>query len=71
MTQDSPLLETSLTVSANILVERVEPTAVKPSIEVMTKVVFEFLGGNHKHQMGEVPGDISTFDEAVRDTEVE
>ena len=71
VTQDSPSLETSLTVSVDILVERVEPTPVEPSIEVMTRVVSEFLGDNRTQQMGEVPGDVSTFDEALRDTKVE
>ena len=41
------MLETSLTASVDILVERVEPTIVEPSIEVMTGVVSEFLGDNY------------------------
>ena len=46
VTQDSPLLETSLSVLVDILVERVEPTPVEPSIEVMTGVMSEILGDN-------------------------
>ena len=46
VTRDSPLLETSLTVSIDILVERVEPTPVEPSIEVMTGVMSESSSGS-------------------------
>ena len=70
MTQGSPVLETSLTISVDILVERVELTPVVPSIEVMTGVVSEFSGGSSAWQMGAVPGDASTFDEALGATKV-
>ena len=70
MTQGSPVLETSLTISVDILIERVEPTPVVPSIEVMTGVVSESSGGSSTRQMGEVPRDVSTFDEALGDIEV-
>ena len=46
MMQVSPVLETSLTISVDILVERVELTPVVPSIEVMTGVVSESSGGS-------------------------
>ena len=67
ITQGSPVLETS---SVDILVEMVEPTPVEPSTEVMTGVVSESSGGSSTRQMGEVLGDVSTFDEALGDTEV-
>ena len=70
VTQDSPLLETSLTVSVDIIVERVEPTPVEPSTEVMTGVTSESSGGSSMRQMSEVSGDVSTFDEALGDIEV-
>lgn len=70
MMQGSPLLEASLTVSIDILVERVEHTPVVPSVEVVTGVVSEFLGDSNPQQMGEVPGDISALDEAPGDTKV-
>ena len=41
-----------------------------PSIEVMTGVVSESSGGSSARQMGEVLGDVSTFDEAPADIEV-
>ena len=59
-----------MTVSVDIVVEKVEPTLVEPSIEVMTGVVSESSGGSSTRQMGEVSGDVSTFDEALGDTEV-
>ena len=46
MTQGSPVLETYLTISVDISVERVELTPVVPSIEVMTGVVSECSGGS-------------------------
>ena len=46
MTQGSPVLETSLTISIDILVETTELTLVVPSIEVMTEVVSESSGGS-------------------------
>ena len=70
MMQESPVLETSLTISVDFLVERVELTPIVPFMEVMTGVVSEFSGGGSARQMGEVPGDVSTFDEALGDTEV-
>ena len=39
VTQDSPSLKTSMTVSVDIVVEKLEPTPVEPSIEVMTRAV--------------------------------
>ena len=68
--QDSPSLEISLTMSVDIRVEKVEPIPVEPSIEVMTGFVPESLGGSSTRQMGEVSGDVSTFNEALGDTEV-
>ena len=47
MTQGSPVLETSLTISVDILVERVELTPVVPSIKVMIGVVSESLSGSN------------------------
>ena len=47
--------------SVDILVERVEPTPVMPSIEVMTEVVSKFLGDSSTQQMGETPRDVSTM----------
>ena len=41
------MLETSLTISVDILVERVELTPLVPSIEVMTEVVSESSGGSN------------------------
>ena len=41
-----------------------------PSIEVMTGVVSESSSGSSVRRMGEVPGDVSTFDEALGDTKV-
>ena len=55
VTQGSPVLETSLTMSVDILVERVEATPIVSSIEVMTGVVYEASGGSKMRQMGEVP----------------
>ena len=46
MTQGLPMLGTSLTISVDILVERVELTPVVPSIEVMTRVASESSGGS-------------------------
>ena len=66
-TQDSPSLETSLTVPVDIVVEEVEPTPVEPSTEVMTGTMSESSGGSSTRQMGEVSGDISTIDEALGD----
>ena len=70
MTQWSLVLETSLTISVDILVERVELTPIVPSIEVMTEVVSKLSGGSSARQMGAVPRDVSTFDEALGDIEV-
>ena len=56
--------------SVDIIVERVEPTLVEPSIEVMTRVVSESSDDSSTRQVGEVPGDVSAFDEALGDTEV-
>ena len=47
VTQDSLSLETSLAVSIDVVVEKVEPTPVEPSIEVMTGVVSESSGGSN------------------------
>ena len=46
VTQDSPSLETSLTMSVDIVVEKVEPTPVEPSIEVMTGAMSESSVGS-------------------------
>ena len=62
------MLETSLTTSIDVVVEGVELTPVVPSIEVMTEVVSESSSGSSTWQMGEVPGDVSTFDETLGDT---
>ena len=69
VTQDSPSLETSLAMSVDVVVEKVEPTSVEPSIEVMTRVASESSGGSSP-QMGAVSGDVSTFDEALGGTKV-
>ena len=69
VTQDSPSSETSLAVSVDVVVEKVEPTPVEPSIEVMTGVASESSGGSST-QMGAVSGDVATFDEALAGTEV-
>lgn len=47
MMQGSHVLETSLTVMVDILVEREDHTPVLPSVEVVTWVVSEFLGDNN------------------------
>ena len=62
--------KTSLTMSIDILVGGVEPTTVVSSIEVMTEIVYKASGGSNMQQMGEVPVDASTFDEALGDIEV-
>ena len=70
VTQDSPSLETSSAESVDVVVEKVEPTPVEPSIEVMTGAMSESSDGSSTRQMGEVPRDVSTIDEALGDTEV-
>ena len=47
MAQGSPVLETYLTTSVDVVVEGVELTPVVPFIEVMTRVVSESSGGSN------------------------